>query len=52
MVRLYANESAKRLAEVFRRKIGANNQPPPDLHVESGEFTKGSAGALDDVLGG
>ena len=52
MVRLYANESAKRLAEVFRRKVGANNSSPQQLEMESGDFSKGSAGALDDVLGG
>ena len=51
MVRLYANESAKRLAEVFRRKA-ASNQTAPDLGMEDGAFSAGSAGALNDVLGG
>ena len=51
MVRLYANESAKRLAEVFRRKAGAAQGNNPQLDTQSSEFTQGSAGALDDVLG-
>ena len=51
MVRLYANESAKRLAEVFRRKA-TSNDCAPQLDMTEGDFSKGSAGALDDVLGG
>ena len=52
MVRLYANEAAKRLAEIFRRK--AREDVPADdagITVQATDFEEGTAGALDDVFG-
>lgn len=54
MVRLYAGEASKRLTDVFERKTsgeGANDRATANVLAEDGEFTEGSAGALDSVLG-
>lgn len=50
MVRLYASEAAKRLGDIFRRKAAGQDRQP--IRMESVDFKKDSAGALDDVLGG
>lgn len=50
MVRLYATESAKRLGDIFRRKISRAGEDREDV-TQSAEFSTGSAGALDDVFG-
>ena len=53
MVRLYATEAAKRLEGIFRRKAeaGSRGREGAMAEVEGEEFSSGSAGALDDVLG-
>ena len=50
MVRLYANEAAKRLTDLFRKKAQAE-AGPKSVVVDQSDFTSGSAGALDDVFG-
>ena len=52
MVRLYAAESAKRLADVFRRKVLDAAKGGAAMQTNNAEFSEGSAGALDDVFGG
>ena len=51
MVRLYAREAAKRLTDIFRRKLQHQQDEAETMGVEAGEFDRDSAGALDDVLG-
>ena len=54
MVRLYATETAKRIAEIFERqeadaRANPNRPPPEDL---SDGFVDGAKGKLDDLFGG
>lgn len=54
MVRLYANESAKRLGEIFRRKAGGEDAAAAisrQIGTDSPEFSEGTSGALNQVLG-
>ncbi len=48
MVRLYANETAKELTEVFERRLGA---PPRDSENLDQGFSTGAQDALDDIFG-
>jgi len=49
MVRLYANETSKRLMEVFE-KARAKTEPPPGEEIDEG-FSSSARSRLDDVLG-
>lgn len=53
MVRLYATEAAKRLSEIFSRKILATSRVAPahTMRIETSEFKEGTSGALDGVFG-
>ena len=54
MVRLYASETAKRLAEVFEKseaEARANPQRPPAEDLAA-NFVDGAKGKLDDLFGG
>ena len=49
MVRLYANETSKRLMEVFE-KAKTKAEPPPGEEIDEG-FSNSARSRLDDVLG-
>jgi len=49
MVRLYANETSKRLMEVFE-KAKTKSEPPPGEELEE-DFSNSARSRLDDVLG-
>jgi predicted regulator of Ras-like GTPase activity (Roadblock/LC7/MglB family) len=49
MVRLYANEASKRLANIFKKKAASRASAPPP--AEDPKFTQGAADALKNVLG-
>ncbi len=51
MVRLYATESAKRLGDIFCRKMARGPREASADATTSADFSAGSAGALDDVFG-
>jgi predicted regulator of Ras-like GTPase activity (Roadblock/LC7/MglB family) len=51
MVRLYAAEAAKRLNDIFRRKMAAHVQTASVPAVKDREFTAGASDALDGVFG-
>ena len=55
MVRLYATEAAKRLGEVFRKKLEEARNAPAEDSANTGQAESGflgeSAGALDDLFG-
>ena len=54
MVRLYANESARRLQEVFAQARTKAEKDPEGLNEEQIDagFTASAQNALDDILGG
>jgi predicted regulator of Ras-like GTPase activity (Roadblock/LC7/MglB family) len=51
MVRLYANEASKRLANIFRKKAASRGTTPPPSAADDARFTQGAADALNNVLG-
>jgi predicted regulator of Ras-like GTPase activity (Roadblock/LC7/MglB family) len=54
MVRLYASEAAKRLTDLFRRKLAAPEPRAEDgapASEEAEAFKQGSAGVLDQLFG-
>jgi predicted regulator of Ras-like GTPase activity (Roadblock/LC7/MglB family) len=50
MVRLYASEAAKRLTHLFQRKA-AGGVAPEAPSIDRKDFSRGSAGALDQMFG-
>jgi predicted regulator of Ras-like GTPase activity (Roadblock/LC7/MglB family) len=50
MVRLYANETAKRLLEVFEKAAATGHKGQPDEEIDDG-FGSSAQTRLDDVLG-